>query len=90
MAINSLGMPADETTYTVEEDWAKTEDHEIEVIVVYLHEWCNEEMVTDGGDYRTEEKAFIYWTKGEVNHKEYKEYCEWLEKEAKKRAIVHL
>ena len=86
---NSLGMPADETTYTVEEDWAKTEDHEIEIIVVYLQEWCNEEM-SDFGDDKTEQKAFMYWTKDEVNHKEYKEYCEWLEKEAKKRAIIHL
>ena len=88
MAINSLGMPANETTYTVEEDWARTADHEIEVIVVYLQEWCNEEM-SDFGDDKTEQKAIMYWTKDEVNHKEYKEYCEWLEKEAKKRAIVH-
>jgi len=78
---------ADETTYTVEEDWAKTEDHEIEVIVVYLQEWCNGEMSEEP---ISEEKAFVYWTKGEVNHKEYKKYYEWLEKEAKKQAIVHL
>ena len=80
MAINSLGMPADETTYTVEEDWAKTEDHEIEIIVVYLQEWCNEEMSEEP---ISEAKAFL------TDDKEYKEYCEWLEKEAKKRAIVH-
>ena len=78
---NSLGMPADETTYTVEEDWAKTEDHEIEIIVVYLQEWCNEEMSEEP---ISEAKAFLYCDK------EYKEYCEWLEKEAKKRAIIHL
>jgi len=85
---NSLGMPADETTYTVEE--AEIGDDEgFEVIVVYLQEWCNEEM-SDFGDDKTEQKAFMYWTKDEVNHKEYKEYCEWLEKEAKKRAILHL
>jgi len=85
---NSLGMPADETTYTVEK--AEIGDDEgFEVIVVYLQEWCNEEM-SDFGDDKTEQKAFMYWTKDEVNHKEYKEYCEWLEKEAKKRAILHL
>ena len=80
---------ADETTYTVEEDWAETKDHETEVIVVYLQEWCNGER-SDFGDDKTEQKAFIHWTKGEINHKEYKEYYKWLEKEAEKRAFKHL
>ena len=79
---------ADETTYTVEE--AEIGDDEgFEVIVVYLQEWCNKEM-SDFGDDKTEQKAFIHWTKGEINHKEYKEYYAWLEKEAEKRAFKHL
>ena len=55
---------ADETTYTVEE--AEIGDDEgFEVIVVYLQEWCNKEM-SDFGDDKTEEKAFIHWTKGDM------------------------
>ena len=80
---------ADETTYTVEEAEIG-EDEGFEVIVVYLQEWCNGEKREEGGDDKTEQKAFMYWTKGEKNHKEYKEYYKWLAKEADKRAFKHL
>ena len=79
---------ADETTYTVEEVEIG-DDEGFEVKVVYLQEWCNGEM-SDFGDDKTEQKAFMYWTKGEENHKEYKKYYKWLAKEADKRAFKHL
>ena len=78
---------ADECTYQVEEDWAKTEDNETEVLVVYLQTYWNGERSDESSENRLLEKSFVYWTKGEVNHKEYKKYFKWLEKEAKKRAF---
>ena len=76
---------ADECTYTVEEDCAVSEELGIEISIVYLKAWWNDEP-SEGGE-QILEKAFMYWTKGEENHKEYKEYYKWLTKEAKKRAF---
>ena len=76
---------ADECTYTVEEDCAVSEELGIEISIVYLKAWWNGEPSENGDQIL--EKTFIYWTKGEENHKEYKKYCKWLTKEAKKRAF---
>ena len=76
---------ADECTYTVEEDCAVSEELGIEISIVYLKAWWNGEPSENGDQIL--EKTFIYWTKGEENHKEYKKYCKWLAKEADKRAF---
>jgi len=76
---------ADECTYTVEEDCAVSEELGIEISIVYLKAWWNGEPSENGEQIL--EKTFIYWTKGEENHKEYKKYCKWLAKEADKRAF---